>query len=105
MNIRRFFDHVQLNLHLLGFHRFAAFFGKFGTPALPSELDEHDRPTLPNGIRVYKHEDTKVSDCFYDESLTEPIIKVLNFDPTFNHNSGIDFEKDLAFPTTKLDIN
>jgi hypothetical protein len=91
MNVRRFFDRVQLNLHLFGFHRLALFFGRLGTSALPSEVDEHDRPTLPYGIRAVE--------------VLGPRMQVLEFDPTFNHNPGIDFEKDLAFPTTKLDIN
>ncbi len=98
MNTRRFFDHIQLNLHLLGFHRLAAVMGRFGTPALTSGVDEHDRPTLPYGIMAYRPEAMGVPGHFYDESSpTVEKMKVVDYDPMF--------DTEVVLPYTKLDIN
>ena len=108
MFFRRFFDRMQINLHLLGFHRLAQWMGRWATPALPSEVSVHDRPTMPDGYLPahYLSDDPGIPGHFYDEdSPTQPRLQVLNFDPTFNNNEGIDVTKDLAFPTTKLDVN
>lgn len=100
MNIRRFFDNVQLRCHLLGFHRIARFFGRFGTPSLPAEcIDLHDRPTLE--VPVFVPPSARAATGIEDDGP----LRVIDFDPTFNNNPGIDVSQDIMFPSSKLDIN
>ena len=106
MNVRRFFDWVQLRLHLSGFHGLAMFLGRFGTPALPSNVDEGDRPTLPDPITVDDLvPEVRSGPGWSLDELPDGPVKVIDFDPTFNNNEGFDPASDLALPHTKLDIN
>lgn len=97
--IRRFFDRVQIFLHLLGMHRLATLAGRFGTPE--PEVSFYDRPTLE--VPVYVAPSQRGANyCLQDENCP---MQVLNFDPTFTNNEGIDVSRDIAFPVTKYDIN
>ena len=69
--MKHLFDRAQVALHRIGFHRFAAFMGRWGTAA--------DRPLLP--------------------------LKLITFDHTYNNNDGIDFDRDIAWPLSKRDVN
>lgn len=111
MSVRRFFNWLQLHLHLLGMHEIAMFCGRFGTPALESDVDPGDRPTIPYG----EYEPVGEGDLIPDEVTTPRWsldelpdtgpLEVLNFDNTFRENSGIDVTADIAFPTSEHDIN
>ena len=96
--VQRFFDSLQLRLHLLGMHRAATFFGRFGSPA----LDTYDRPTVPDmlpyGGRVG-------ASWALDELPSDVPLVALDFDPTFNKNINIDVSRDVAFPNSKQDVN
>lgn len=102
MNIRRFFDRLQLECHLRGLHRLAQFFGRFGSPPrLVAEVDFGDRPTLK--VPVFVPPEARGSN--YSLIDADEPLQVLDFDPTFNNNAGIDVSRDVVFPQTKLDIN
>lgn len=101
MNIRRFFDYIQLRCHLLGLHQLAQFLGRFGTPPLSAEvIDIHDRPTLE--VPVFVPPAAKLA---VNESEDVEPLQVIEFDPTFNNNPSIDFSRDIMFPSTKYDVN
>lgn len=102
MNIRRFFDRIQIGCHLLGLHRLANFFGRFGTPVLPpEEIAFEDRPTLKCPVYIPP---AARGDGYSLVDGDEPIV-FAEFDPTFNNNPGIDVSRDVAFASSKLDVN
>lgn len=102
MNIRRFFDRVQISCHLLGFHRLANFFGLFGTPAFShEEVAFEDRPTLK--CPVYIPPEAR-GDGYSLVDGDERLVYV-ELDPTFNDNPNIDVNREVAFASTKLDVN
>jgi len=98
MNFRRFFDNLQLRLYLLGFSRLAHFVGQWSSPAL-SPVNPPPAPA-PVPVEVRSGLGWKLDEISCDEPL-----RVIEFDPTFNNNVGIDAVTDLALPHTKLDIN
>jgi hypothetical protein len=108
--IRRMFDKLQVFFYLAGFPRLAAFLGRFGTPPLPASDNEDDRITLPD-IEIDIEIDTSELEgragpgWSLDEPPPEPL-RIINFDPTFNNpDPRIDPARDLAFPSSKLDVN
>ena len=99
--IRRLFDSIQVWLYLSGNTTLASLVGRWGTPARPvPQLPESERPTLPE-IEV----EVRSGPGWSLDELPAESLQILDFDATFNKNRGIDVEKDIALPHTKLDVN
>lgn len=102
--MKKFFDRLQLWFYLAGFSRIARFIGRWGSPpVLSAAVPESDRPTLPDPEP--KGSDARRGPGWSLDEFEVGPLKVINFDPTFNNNQGIDAGRDVAFPTTKYDVN
>lgn len=104
--MKKFFDRVQIWLYLAGFSRLANLIGVLGSPPQLSAGNEDDRITLPEPVNVEDLVPNARSGPGWslDEFEIGPL-KVIDFDVTFNKNPGIDMNRDIALPHTKLDVN
>jgi len=105
--MRRFFDWLQLHLHLAGLHGLAMAVGHLGSPPQLPEPNVHERITLTEPLTVDDLVPEVRSGVGWnlDESPDAGPLKVVDFDPTFNNNAP-DFDAaELALPHTKMDIN
>jgi len=103
--MRHFIDRLQIWLYLAGYPRLAAFVGQFGTPPLLQAGSEDDRITLPEITVVYEDPSRQGANWCLDELPDTGPLKIIDFDPTFNDNKDIDVGREVAFPTTPLDVN
>ena len=101
--MKRFIDSLQIWLYLTGFTTLARLVGKLGTVPQLVASNEDDRITLPAPAPPTDPSRSGPG-WSLDEFETGPI-KIINFDPTFNGNQGIDPSRDVAFPHSKLDVN
>jgi hypothetical protein len=93
--LRKLIDAVQVWLYLQSRDRLALAVGRLGTVAEPV-LGQSEAPTPKP-----KCEDRWTTEDYHD---SEPL-QVIDFDPFWNNNDDIDVERDIAIPTSKLDIN
>jgi hypothetical protein len=100
--VKKLIDRLQIWLYLSGFTRLGQFVGRWGTAPLLLGSSSDDRPTLPDPVP--NGEVRSGPGWALDEFEVGPL-KVINFDPAFNDNKGVDTGRDVAFPTTKYDVN
>jgi len=109
--MRKFIDSLQIWLYLTGFTTLARLVGKLGTEARPVRMlvqgadvvqdddDIHERITVP------APDPSRAGPGWSLDEVEAGPLKIIDFDPTFNRNKGIDASRDVAFPNTKLDVN
>ena len=95
MRWRKLLDRLQAWLYLAGFSRLARFIGRWCSPP-----DLAPMPLLSMPTHHTEH-------CTWTLDDTDPTVPlcIIDFDPRFRHNPGIDVARDVAWPTSKYDVN